>query len=108
LPRRAPRDGVEECGRLGSSNPLASPKYSDVISFGCYAEFVQMYLDLFPRRQILVIEFEEFIQTPAGIEELFEFLGVPVPPGYGRFRRLTLAATIGAGVGRPITKLGTG
>ncbi|HYU13830.1 MAG TPA: sulfotransferase [Stellaceae bacterium] len=62
------------------ADPHASPKYGDIISFGYYSKFLGLYLDLFRREQILVIELEEFIRTPTGLRDLFAFLGVTTRP----------------------------
>lgn len=59
----------------------ASPKYHDIVAFGCYARFLRLYLRLFAREQVLVLEYEDFVRSPAGLGALFGFLGVPEPAG---------------------------
>lgn len=54
------------------------------LSRGLYARQLKPYFDLFPREQILCLNFEDIIRDPAGLmTRVHDFLGVEVRPGDG-------------------------
>lgn len=75
IPCIHPNEGIPQM----FAAPDASSKYRDIIAFGEYAKYLELYLALFPRQQLLVLEQEAFVRDPSGVERLFDFLGVARP-----------------------------
>lgn len=61
------------------ADPSAQPKYSDILAFSSYADSLGRYLKMFPRTQLHVADYRRFVDSPAGLEAIYAFLGVPVP-----------------------------
>lgn len=73
---------------IAFGSPDASPKYRDIVEFGDYARYLSLFLEHFPREQLLVLELEEFVRSPAAVNSLFEFLSLPAPPGLWPLHRV--------------------
>lgn len=75
IPCLSPNVGIP----LLFENPDASPKYRDIIEFGDYAKYLQIFLQHFPRNQLLVLEFKEFMRSPDSVNVMFQFLSLTTP-----------------------------
>lgn len=73
---------VEKCFAFDSGEASAEALdmdewYLKTLRFGCYAEFLKIYYDMFPQRQIKVMFFEQLRDDVGGfINELSVFLGI--------------------------------
>ena len=76
------RDGLEtesfpEALRLEAENARSNWHWGDYAYVGYYFRHLKVYFDRFPRDQIRVCIFEEFIREPLGaMQDLFQFLDV--------------------------------
>ena len=66
----------------------APPDFSGrVVDAGMYYEQVKRYLEIFPREQIKIFVFEEFVKEPKKVvKEILDFIGIdePVPESVGQ------------------------
>lgn len=69
----------EAFSKILSGDRTDDPKYADILSFGCYHTHLQRYFDVFPDKQILVLEYERLSQDHQTWQRLFDFLKISDP-----------------------------
>jgi hypothetical protein len=75
LPVRPIEEGMRDI--LEGAGLTTHPRARDVLEFGFYHRHLDRYLDLFDRRQLLILLFDDVTTDPLGtLQEAYRFIGV--------------------------------
>ena len=53
------------------------PKYRDIFQFGLYYKYLSLYLKHFDKSQILILEYEDFLDGSVDMKPITDFLSIP-------------------------------